>query len=443
MTLQTTTGRGPIYISGEGSGAISDQIGQAHYSYRFVEDGYRLALRHAGFDPTVIPHPEFYSRTVDLPSFTIDAPTPTIHICIRSTENVRLCRPLYNVQMFAWEFDVLRTDEIHGDSPFDNQLHMLNVADEVWTLCSYSRKVLREHGVRNVRVVPGAIKYTRQPMPKTNADRAAALARLGGYEVHWLVANTFLASDNPANAGVSCSIRKHSPLMRAAETGSLFVSVLNPHDLRKNLESLLLGFNAVTATHETAALIIKLNLPSQFRTSAELNSVLNGRLPTPTSIVNERIVFVMDYLDDDALGDLYRASSFYISSALAEGQNLPLQEAMIHGSVAVSPIHTAMLDYLDDTNCVAMKSERTGMWVNSIAANHARRPFEVSRPRIVDVARAANRALALSSEVRSDLAERGATSIEKSYSVPAISRLMTDIHDEVTAGYRIRAGTSA
>jgi hypothetical protein len=62
-------------------------------------------------------------------------------------------------------------------------------------------------------------------------------------------------------------------------------------------------------------------------------------------------------LAEPVLADLYRFSSAYLCSSLAEGQNPPLQEAMAYGVVPVTTRHTAMLDYIREDNVVIISSQ--------------------------------------------------------------------------------------
>ena len=54
---------------------------------------------------------------------------------------------------------------------------------------------------------------------------------------------------------------------------------------------------------------------------------------------------------------LYGLANFYVCTSFAEGQNLPLQEAMAQGLVPISTRNTAMLDYLREENSISIDSK--------------------------------------------------------------------------------------
>ncbi len=60
-----------------------------------------------------------------------------------------------------------------------------------------------------------------------------------------------------------------------------------------------------------------------------------------------RVVVIVDYLSDDELLGLFRATTFYVNTSRAEGACLPLQQALACGRPAIAPAHTAMADYMD------------------------------------------------------------------------------------------------
>src|SRR5208337_582055 len=55
------------------------------------------------------------------------------------------------------------------------------------------------------------------------------------------------------------------------------------------------------------------------------------------------------------LTSLYQAAEFYVCTSAAEGQGLPLQEAMAAGLVPISPAATAMEDYIKEDHAIVMQ----------------------------------------------------------------------------------------
>jgi glycosyltransferase involved in cell wall biosynthesis len=58
----------------------------------------------------------------------------------------------------------------------------------------------------------------------------------------------------------------------------------------------------------------------------------------------------------DEMNRFYDAASFYLCTSYAEGQNLPLIEAMARGVVPITVDHTAMADYISDNDAVVIPS---------------------------------------------------------------------------------------
>ena len=137
--------------------------------------------------------------------------------------------------------------------------------------------------------------------------------------------------------------------------------MLNVHDYRKQAEPMIAGFLRFAETNPRAVLLLKLSTP--FRGRGLANRILledqiahAGRMIPP--MVSERIWLTDDVLTREEMSHLYDAASFYLCTSYAEGQNLPLIEAMARGVVPVSVDHTAMRDYISDNDAVVVPSHR-------------------------------------------------------------------------------------
>ena len=73
-------------------------------------------------------------------------------------------------------------------------------------------------------------------------------------------------------------------------------------------------------------------------------------------LICERVLLTTDALSRAEMDCLYEAAAFYVCTSNAEGQNLPLIEAMGHGVVPVSVNHTAMRDYVTPENAIVIPS---------------------------------------------------------------------------------------
>jgi glycosyltransferase involved in cell wall biosynthesis len=123
------------------------------------------------------------------------------------------------------------------------------------------------------------------------------------------------------------------------------------------------------------------------------------------------------------VADLYRFSSAYLCSSLAEGQNPPLQEAMAYGVVPVTTRHTAMLDYIREDNAVIIRSQRrpidrpdTAMGLDPDASWHVCTS--------ADVAYALRQFARLGEAARQELGVRARATIARDFSVTTVARLI-------------------
>jgi glycosyltransferase involved in cell wall biosynthesis len=81
----------------------------------------------------------------------------------------------------------------------------------------------------------------------------------------------------------------------------------------------------------------------------------------------ENIILVCGLMSDSEMGRMYGAADFYLCTSNAEGQNLPLLEAMGHGVVPISPVTTAMADYVTEDNSIILQTTETPVY-DSIAS---------------------------------------------------------------------------
>ena len=85
---------------------------------------------------------------------------------------------------------------------------------------------------------------------------------------------------------------------------------------------------------------------------------------------------------------LYCIADFYICTSAAEGQNLPLLEAMAHGSVPVSTGNTAMADYITADNAFQIAERSVPNISEHMAGTIAGKPFNIHSTNSRDVSAA-------------------------------------------------------
>ena len=134
--------------------------------------------------------------------------------------------------------------------------------------------------------------------------------------------------------------------------------MLNRHEPGKNLTALIGGFLEFHDEHPESLLLLKLIVDN---TGDPLPDMLTGILRSHISgyeLIDSNSVWLgTARLAEPVLADLYRFSSAYLCSSLAEGQNPHLREAMAYGVVPITTRHTAMIDYIREDNAVIISSQ--------------------------------------------------------------------------------------
>jgi len=332
-------------------------FGAAHYSYGAVADKFVTALRRLNVSLRELARPEIY------PPLKPDGRRP-LHLCFKPYEEIRLLHGALNIAHVAWEFAKLphRADWPLGDprrlNPFSDYLHMIKIPDRVWVGCEYTKNVFLKYGVANVDVVPAPIQ-TPIPLERGFAEvrsiaRSIALHRIADLDVIKLDGRVaqrpapFLIEQNRVKLGEALK-----------DSRNVFVTVANPGDLRKNLPAIIDGFSLAAQRTPGLTLILKATIESSIES---VRTVISETLPKRYSeqertfgdITPTGVYILAERLSDDDLLALQASADFYLSAAIAEGQNLPLQEAMSVGTVPIAPANTAMADYIVPENAIVV-----------------------------------------------------------------------------------------
>ena len=332
-------------------------FGAAHYSYGAVADKFVTALKKLNISLRELARPEIY------PPPSPDGRRP-LHICFKPYEEIRVLHGAINIAHVAWEFAKLphRADWPLGDArrlnPFSDYLHMLKIPERVWVGCEYTKNVFLKYGVANVDVVPAPIQ-TPIPLERGFSDvrtlaRSIAQHRIADLD---LVKLDGRVAQRPAPALIEQNRVKLGAVLK--DSKSMFVTVANPGDLRKNLPALIDGFSLAAQRTPGLALILKATIENSIES---VRTVISETLPKRYSeqertfgdITPTGVYILTERLSDDDLTALQACSDFYLSAALAEGQNLPLQEAMSVGTAPIAPANTAMADYIFPDNAIVV-----------------------------------------------------------------------------------------
>jgi len=340
-------------------------LGFAHYSYGSVCQKFQRLFKESGLPAQELPRPEIYADVAHVAgSAAARRGKRSMHIAFKPYEEIRLLKGAANVAHVAWEFDKLPSFEgLPYDHPrrtnvLNDYVHMLGLVSEVWVGCTYTKRVFESHGLTRVEVVPAPIE-TGHRAP----DRMPLLgspSRVAGLECTRRAVSACLESTGTPHLD-------RNTMFRALETratgGRVFLSVLNPGDPRKNAAALLLGFQEFQRRcNRNDLLIVKLVLSGM---PESLRNALSEQLPkyfdyigVPFSYIDcANILLVPEHLSTDDLASLYQAADFYLCTSAAEGQGLPVQEAMAKGLVPISPAVTAMEDYIKGDFAIIMQPQ--------------------------------------------------------------------------------------
>lgn len=337
-------------------------LGFAHYSYGSVCQKFLKLFKEGGMKSQEVVMPEIYANAAHMN--VLEGGSRPVHVAFKPYEEIRLLKGAANIAHVAWEFDkVPNFSELPYDHPRRNNIlndyvHVLGLTSEVWVGCHYTKRIFEAHGLRNVQLMPAPID-TR---PRDADDEAAAngLYKIGCLEfARKSIAACIESTGKPQ--------LDNSTMFRAddcrASGGRVFFSVVNPGDPRKNIAVLFLGFQEyLRRTKRNDLLIVKLVLdgsPQSLRTAlAEQLPKIFDYAGVPLSFVDcANILLVPDRLSAEELAGLYRAADFYVCTSAAEGQGLPVQEAMAAGLVPISSAETAMADYIQPDHALVMQTK--------------------------------------------------------------------------------------
>ncbi len=403
----TTTGGGP------------HKLGSPHYSYRFAEEKFLRCLAEMAIPVHPVTMPEYYSAAAaydNLPRWG----ERHVHLIFRSTESIRVLKNGYNIVCYAWEFPFIKDTTLEGEHPFLDQKRMLGLCDEIWVPCTYTKKVLEAHGLRNVHTIPAPITIPSQ----IKLPRRETLARIGHFDTMPMFVN-FLGSGSIGREGylpLYATVGAPTPRPRR-----IYLSVFNPEDFRKNLDGMIRGFDAFLQHGRDDLLIIKaLTGADRFSLEQVVRDVMVNKLACGSAFGTDNILVFNTYLNEDEMTMLYDLADFYLCTSIAEGQNLPLLEAMARGVVPVTTRTTAMLDYIDAENAIVIETERRLNTNEHLAGNVAGKPYdvEICTPRQVVAALDASAALDKAAFAR--LSAAAQAKVEASYTSARLQPLIAE-----------------
>lgn len=352
---------------------IDGNLGVSEYSYWFVRKAFRPVLERFG---TVIPvrNPDKEADAF-FTSFKRQG-ISSLFFSFNPPHHMPLGLSCPTIPVFAWEYNTIPAQVWHGEER-NNWAGMLRAAP-----CAIT------HSTASVAAVLSGTGSDYPiwsiPAPIFESKKKYVEGACGWHEGRRLSLSTGLVFDTweldlgvfsperPSKHGTHVLDLIHSatkgvlcPVKNITLEGVIYSSVFNPADGRKNWEDLVSAFVWAFRQQGKATLILKLahwSLEEGVRpVLAHIAQLGNFKC---------RILVVQGMLSEQDYEQVLEATSFTVNTSTGEGQCLPLMEFMAAGRPAIAPRHTAMIDYVDETNSfVVACHERPAFWPHD--ARHA------------------------------------------------------------------------
>ncbi|WP_286953241.1 MULTISPECIES: glycosyltransferase [unclassified Pseudomonas] len=333
--------------------------GRAHYSYRSVRDKFCDMLNESSEQWIDMLHPEIYRNFNLAHTIYNEFPGKKVHISFKPAQYLRTAGGFTNIAHVAWEFDKFRSKYATTPVlPANDDIRMLSAFDQIWVGCEFTRKVFIENGLKNTFTVPAPIKTPQRIAERTKTSLLAKLDQVKKLNMQCYPVSVRNHGFLYAQHSTVHSSRELSRILQPIikEGGKSFLQILNPHDSRKNLKKLIKAFHSFHYKNPNSALILKFTSPEK---NDSVYEILRWFLDDSHALDANGIYFTTDYIPESSKYDFMALFDFYVTPSRAEGQNLPLQEAMALGITPISTRNTAMLDYITKDNAFIIDSRPT------------------------------------------------------------------------------------
>ena len=311
--------------------------GYAHYSYGFAMDSFKNVVQKND----EIAHVFQYPFSIPKVRSIVGSTRKPTHISFLPPDVALIVPRAFNVCVFAWEFDKLPKKSKENNGIFKKDYEQqLKTFDAVITLSTYAQETLKQYGIDSY-VLPSA---TMKPLDVSGEN-------IDNLDCYSLSTVTNFYKD----------ATRSRPLKQVFEDSPYdqrFLYVLNPHDIRKNFGNLVTAFNRFVEDNPKATLILKMTAQGDLTKLQE--TAFRREFPSFNETTFKNVYFIPQKLTDAELQLLMQSCETYISPSRAEGQNLPLCEAMYSGRITIAPNHTSMSDFVDSSSTILLDY---GPWV--------------------------------------------------------------------------------
>ncbi|RFB80645.1 glycosyltransferase [Methylovirgula sp. 4M-Z18] len=349
-----------LAYSSYNAGTIDTNYGRPEYSYWFVRKAFSRILERFG---VVIPIGDA-ERDVEAVAQNAAAQGDRgIYLSFDSVYKTVFPKTCPTVPVFAWEFDTI-PHEVWDDEPRHDWTMVLAKAGCAITHSSFTVGVVRralgdDFPIWSIPapVYAGAVRHlssARGYQPPTELKFSATVIDVNTIDLGPYI---YQRKDRDGPAALQSEIAKLKMPTRISIHGVVYSSVFNPLDGRKNWNDMLMGFIRAFRNTPDATLILKLThvdgADALMRLLSDVAKVGPFRC---------RILLIHGMLPQDEYDALMAATSYGVNTSNGEGQCLPLMEYMSAGRPAISPRHTAMLDYITDENAFVLRTTEEPTW---------------------------------------------------------------------------------
>lgn len=330
---------------------IQSSLGEPEYSYYFVLKAYLPVLQRLG-EVIIVSDPATEVDPIFKQCQESGRHCLFLSFCPPDQLNLELACP--TLPVFAWEFENIPNEVWDNDIKTDWR-YVLGRSG--WAITHSSHTVANvQHNVRRgypIVSAPAPVwdHYATLPGVRRGSDihQAFEITVSDGHLID--TGNLDLQMFSPENRSRSKVPAPLDAPITLTLNGVIYTTILNPRDGRKNWMDLIWTFCWAFKEQPDATLVIKLTCYDPEQMVDVLLYDLYKLTPFKC-----RVIAISGYLPDRDYETLARSSSFAVNASRGEGQCLPLMEYMSCGVPAIAPRHTALLDYIDDSNSFIVES---------------------------------------------------------------------------------------
>jgi glycosyltransferase involved in cell wall biosynthesis len=322
---------------------ISKNYGASEYSYYFVLKEFLPVFKKIGEVITVTdPESEVdqicaKSRVQECVFLSFSPPHKTITDLQCPT-----------IPVLAWEFEDIPT-EIWDNDPRNDWRFALGKLGFAITHSSHAARTIRKAMRQDypVAAIPAPVwdRYKRLYDKRVTVKNNQLSLNFSGYFID-------TAEERWREHLCQNEISLYRESATTTLSGTIYTTVLNPLDGRKNWVDIITAFSHSFADRADATLLLKF-------TNKDTNEWLDLLIETLLSLPQHqcRIMMINGFIDDKSYQELARNTTYTVNASKGEGQCLPLMEYMSAGTPAISPRHTGMEDYINLRNSFIVESK--------------------------------------------------------------------------------------